>query len=80
MSFEYKTWYADLPPEVANKICTCLEKTGWSRDPKTEYWVCAKCRKPSRYSALAECAECEKLFFPVEWLDPKYEAICPSCE
>lgn len=75
-------FYADLPTWVKMRVCTCLKKEGWSRNPKTGWWECSICRKPSRYSAVRICENCEDKFVPLnnpntqpnDWADS-----CPAC-
>jgi len=78
MQFD-NSWYSDLPKSIQEKVCTCLEKPGWSKDPNSEWWICSKCRKPSRYSAVYECDDCEEKFMPSEPIDTKFEVICNDC-
>jgi hypothetical protein len=75
-------FYKDLPPSVQLRICRCIQKDGWSLDPKTGWWVCGKCKLPSRYCAVRFCENCEKPFVPLvnpgtiatDWSD-----ACASC-
>lgn len=77
--FEYAEWYSDLSPEVASRVCTCFTKGGWSRNPETDHWECGNCRKPSRYCAITDCANCGRPYYIEKAADIIYEPLCPKC-
>lgn len=78
-NFEFSEWYGDLTKELANKICICYQKAGWSRNPDTDHWECGNCKKPSRYCAIAYCASCDQPYYIENAIDLIYEPLCPKC-
>lgn len=56
--------WSHLPPEVISKVCMCPMANGFSHRPDTDYWVHAKCGKPTIPVAVRECDTCGKAFVP----------------
>ena len=58
--------WSHLPKEVINQICMCIGSTdkGFKHDVESDYWVHAKCGKPTVLVAVQECDNCGKTFVP----------------
>lgn len=65
--------WSHLPKEVVAAICMCTtgssKEKGFRLDPDTDYWVHAKCGKPTAPVAVRECDSCSKAFVPKTYQD-----------
>ena len=67
-----------FPANLLLLVCTCTKGWGWTANPlgHNYVWVHDKCMKPSRYSAIEICEECEGFFF---WPFNGLRWACPQC-
>jgi len=69
MSTGIFNWTARMGPclewegSQESPVCTGSCARGWTRDPKTNLWLCAKCLKPT-HAYLRECDSCEQIYLP----------------
>jgi hypothetical protein len=61
--------WSHLPKDVISKVCMCGVANGFRLDPESEYWVHAKCGKPTFMVGVRECDSCSKAFVPKKYQD-----------
>ena len=77
-----------LSPEVEKNVCNCegrFNLGGWEQSVITGYWMHKgskiNCGKPSRYSSVFECDDCDEYFFAVRPPENSFLGVlCPQCE
>lgn len=71
--------WSHLPKEVIKVVCMCPMANGFRRDPDTEYWVHAKCGKPTIPVAVRQCDSCFTTFVPKNYKPSEKVVECEQC-